>query len=888
MAMTPGTKLGPYEIQSPLGAGGMGEVYRALDTRLDRTVAVKVLASHLSSSPELKQRMEREARAISALNHPHICHLYDIGSQDGTDYLVMEFLQGETLAERLRKGALPLPEVLKIAIAIAGALTAAHRQGTVHRDLKPGTIMLTQAGAKLMDFGLAKATSPSLGVSGSSPPLLSAARTMTKASPISPLTTAGAVIGTIQYMAPEQLEGKEADARSDLFALGAVLYEMVTGNRPFAGRSQISVASAILEKEPEPITATHPLTPPVFEQVVATCLAKNPDDRFQTAHDLRLQLNWIAEGKTPTAKPAESERTKREAILAAVACVLALLLIASVIWWRASRPAERTEYFSAPLPFSARDVAVSPNGHTVVVVGRDSERKNLLWIYEPGAPQAKAIPNTEGANFPFWSPDGKSLGFFADGRLKRLDLSGGPVQTLCDAPTGRGGAWNKDGVIIFTPSGQLGFGLYRIAASGGTATQITFPDREHAEDSHRWPVFLPDGNHFLYLAMDLSGRSTLSSIYVGALNSSEKRLITQARANAAYAAPGYLLFYRDQTLFAQRFDATKLALSGEPTPFLTEIEYLPRIQRAVFASSESGVLVAQRSSGDTGASQLLWFDRKGQQVGVATKPGVYGNISLSPNGKLVAADAMDLATTNTDLWTYDLENESAKRLTFDPAIDSTPLWSPDETRLVFTSDRAKRFNLYVKNADGSQEEQLIPQEGPDRYPLDWSHDGKYVIYQRGTDLWYLTFPELASTLFLKAASAPNVARFSPDGKWLAYASNESGRWEIYVTSFPAAHGKWQVSSAGGEQPKWRSDGKELFYLAPDGKIMATPVTIGTNFDAGSPMVLFQANPREMVATSERFSYDVSKDGQRFLINTQLKSALTPMSVVMDWTAGLSK
>jgi Tol biopolymer transport system component len=349
-----------------------------------------------------------------------------------------------------------------------------------------------------------------------------------------------------------------------------------------------------------------------------------------------------------------------------------------------------------------------------------------------------------------------------------------------------------------------------------------------------------------------------------------------------------LLFYRDQTLFAQRFDAKKLELSGEPTPVLTELEYLPRIQRAVFASSDSGVLVAQRSSGDTGASQLLWFDRKGQQVGVATKPGVYGNIALSPNGKFVAADAMDLATTNTDLWIYDLENESAKRLTFDPAIDSTPLWSPDGTKLVFTSDRAQKFNLYVKNADGSQEEQLIPQEGPDRYPIDWSRDGKYVIYQRGTDLWYVTFPELTVTLFLKEASAPNVARFSPDGKWVAYASNESGRWEIYVTSFPAAHGKWQVSSAGGEQPKWRSDGKELFYLAPDGKIMATPVTIGANFGAGSPVALFQANPREMVATSERFAYDVSKDGQRFLINTQLKSALMPMSVVMDWTASLNK
>jgi serine/threonine protein kinase len=885
MTLSAGTKFGPYEIESPLGEGGMGEVYRARDVRLDRTVAIKVLVSHLSSSPELKQRMDREARAISALNHPHICHLYDIGSQDGTDYLVMEFLEGETLAERLRKGPLPLPEVLKIAIAIADALTVAHRQGIVHRDLKPGNIMLTRAGAKLMDFGLAKATSPSLGISGSSAPLLSGDRTMSEASP---LTTAGAIIGTIQYMAPEQLEGKEADSRSDLFALGAILYEMVTGNRPFGGRSQISVASAILEKEPEPITTSHPLTPPVFEQVVATCLAKNPDDRFQSAHDLKLQLKWISEGNTSVAKPSEQRRTQRESILMAVACTLVLLIIASVILWRTSRPTKQTAYFSAPLPFSARDLAVSPNGHTVAVVGRDSERKNLLWIYEPGAPQAKAIPNTEGANFPFWSPDGKSLGFFADGRLKTLDLSGGPVQTLCEAPTGRGGAWNKDGVIVFTPSGQLGFGLYRIAASGGTPTQITFPDREHAEDSHRWPVFLPDGNHFLYLAMDLSGRKVLSSIYVGALNSNEKHFITQARANAAYAPPGYLLFYRDQTLFAQRFDAKKLELSGEPTPVLTEIEYLPRIQRAVFASSESGVLVAQRSSGETGASQLLWFDRKGQQVGVATKPGIYGNISLSPNGKFVAADAMDPATTNTDLWTYDLEKENAKRLTFDPAIDSTPLWSLDSTRLVFTSDRAQKFNLYVKNADGSQEEQLIPQEGPDRYPLDWSRDGKYVIYQRGSDLWWVTFPELTATLFLKAASAPNVARFSPDSKWVAYASNESGRWEIYVTSFPAAHGKWQVSSAGGEQPKWRSDGKELFYLAPDGKIMATPVTIGANFDAGSPVALFQANPREMVATSERFAYDVSKDGQRFLINTQLKSALTPMSVVMDWAAGLNK
>jgi eukaryotic-like serine/threonine-protein kinase len=887
MSLASGTKLGPYEIQAPLGAGGMGEVYRARDVRLDRAVAIKVLASHLSSSPELKQRMEREARAISALNHPQICHLYDIGSQDGTDYLVMELVEGETLAERLRKGAMPLNEVLKIAIGITEALTVAHRQGIVHRDLKPGNIMLTRTGAKLMDFGLAKTTTPGLGVSGSNAPLLSAARTMTEASPMSPLTTAGAVIGTIQYMAPEQLEGKEADARSDLFAMGAILYEMVTGNRPFAGRSQISVASAILEKDPEPITASYPLIPTAFEQVVATCLAKNPDDRFQSAHDLKLQLKWIAEGGSFGARTSEQHRPKREGILVGLACILGIL-IASLVLWRSTRPIQQTAYYSAPLPFSARGVAVAPNGHTVAIIGRDSERKNMLWIYEPGSPQARAIPNTEGANFPFWSPDGGSLGFFADGKLKRVDLSGGPVRILCEAATGRGGAWNKDGVIVFTPIGVLGVGLYRVPASGGTPTQITFPDRARKEDSHRWAEFLPDGNHFLYLAMNLSGAKVMSSIYVSALDSNEKHFITQVEANAAYVAPGYLLFYRDRTLFAQRFDAKKFELSGEPTPILTDLQYVPRIQRAVFASTEGGVLVAQKSSADAGASQLLWFDRQGQQVGVATKPGTYGNIALSPTGKVVAAESLDVATNNTDLWTYDLENGSAKRLTFDPAIDSTPLWSPDGTRLVFTSDREQKFNLYVKNADGSQEEKLIPQDGPDRFPEDWSRDGKYVLYQRGTDLWCVTFPELTVSVFLKAASAPSVTRFSPDGKWVAYASNESGREEIYVTSFPGAHGKWQVSNAGGEQPKWRSDGKELFYLAPDGKMMAVPVTVGANFDAGTPVALFQANPREMIATSERFDYDVSKDGQRFLINTELKSGLTPMSVVVNWTAGLNK
>jgi len=887
MVLTAGTRLGPYEIVSPLGAGGMGEVYRARDIRLDRTVAIKVLVSHLSSSPELQQRMEREARAISSLNHPHICHLYDLGSQNSTDYLVMEFLEGETLAERLRKGPLPLNETLKIGIAVAEALAVAHHQGIVHRDVKPGNIMLTKGGAKLMDFGLAKSAGAGSPAGALSAPLLSAAQTMGEASPVSPLTTAGTMIGTIQYMSPEQIEGKEADARSDLFALGTVLYEMVTGARPFEGKSQISVASAILEKEPEPISAVQPLTPPAFEYIVTACLAKNPEDRFQTTHDIVLQLKWIAQSGIPALRSTEKKGNNHGRLAWLITGGLALMLIALVLWWRGSKGAEQTTYFSAPLPFAARAVAVSPNGHTVAIVGhRESQRNNVLWIYEPGSQEASSLANTEGASFPFWSPDGQSLGFFADGKLKKTSLGAGLVQTLCDASTGRGGTWNKDGIILFTPSGTLGAGLYRISASGGTPIKVTVPDETLNEDSNRWPVFLPDGIHYLYSAINLSGRRDLSSIYLGSLSSTEKRLVVKAKGNTAYAAPGYLLFYRDQTLFVQHFDTRKLQLTGEPAPLLTDVQFFPRISEAVFAASGTGLLVAQRNA-DSGSSQVLWFDRKGQQIGIALNPGIYGNIMLSPNGRAAASDTTDPASQNTDIWTYDLETRSAKRLTFDPALDSLPIWSPDGSRTVFASNRELKFDLYLKDTNGGQEEKVIPQDGPDRFPTDWSRDGKYVLYGRGPDLWFLMFPELRATQFLKAASTLKSGRFSPDGKWVAYSSNESGRWEIYVTSFPEAHGKWQVSNTGGDQPRWRGDGRELFYLSSDSKIMSVPVKTGSNFDAGTPTALFQANPREMIATSELFSYDVSNDGQKFLINTQLKTEMTPMSVVLNWSAKLN-
>jgi Tol biopolymer transport system component len=860
----------------------MGEVYRARDMRLQRAVAIKILPQQLSNDPVRKQRFEREAKTISSLNHPHICTLHDVGSQDGVDYLVMECVEGESLAKRLEKGPLPLEQVLKYGAQIADALDKAHRAGIVHRDLKPGNIMLTGTGAKLLDFGLAK---PSAAVSG---------MTLTAATQTTPVTQEGTVVGTFQYMSPEQVEGKELDGRSDIFSLGAVLYEMVTGKRAFEGKSQLNVASTILEKDPAPIMTIKPMTPPALDHAIRRCLAKDPEERWQTARDVALELKCTSESASQSAAVSRiTGPTKSPKFLAWLAYgALAAVLLMCVLWLRRPRPLEQTMHFSAPFGFAARDMAVAPNGHTVAVVGSDeSGKKTQLWLYEVGSQRARGIADTTGASFPFWSPDEKFLGFFAAGKLKKLNIADGTVQTLCDAPSGRGGSWNRDGVIIFTPTGQLDEGLYRISASGGTPTGFSFPDKGRGESSHRWPVFLPDGKHFLYLAFNVSlqdAQGRADSIFVGALDSAEKKFVTKAPANAGYAAPGYLLYFRDNMLFAQRFDANKFELTGEATPVLNDIQFLPRIGRAVFAASGNGLLVAQSSSG-VSLSQLVWSDRKGDELSVVGKPDVYANVSLAPDGKSLALDKTDIAEGNPDVWIYGLERGSTKRLTFNPAIDAMPVWSPDEKRLIFSSSRQQSFDLYLKNADGAAEEKLIEHSDVDKFPCDWSHDGQHLLYVRGPDLWVLSFPEMKSSPFLKAPSTLKNAQFSPDGKWVAYASNESGKWEIYATSFPEAKGKWQVSSGGGEQPRWRSDGKELFYLSPEGKIMAAPVRTGANFDVGAPVALFQANPRELVATSEHFVYDVSKDGQRFLINTQVKNPDTrPMSVVLNWDAELKK
>ena len=887
MPLLPGTKLGPYEIVGPLGAGGMGEVYRAKDTRLDRTVAIKILPALLSADPTRKTRFEREAKTVSALNHPHICSLFDVGSQDGVEYLVMECIEGESLAQRLERGAVPTEQVLKIGAEIADALSVAHRSGVVHRDIKPANIMLTKSGSKLLDFGLARPAAAGATLA-----------TLTASVPFqtSPVTEEGTIVGTFPYMSPEQVEGKELDARSDIFSLGAVLYEMLTGQRAFKGKSQLSVASAILEKEVTPIESLKPLTPPALEHTIQKCLAKDPDDRWQTGRDLAGELKWIAEGGTgraaqisggaAKADPAWQHST-RNILGWVVAAALGACLIAAAIWSRRPEPSVQTMYFAATFPSAARGLAVAPNGHTVAVAAyKEDERVDILWLYEVGAKLAKALPGSEGASFPFWSPDGKSIGFFADGKLKRIDVEGGPAQALCDAPTGRGGSWNQDGKIIFTPSGELGVLIHMVPASGGTPVPISALDPKLDGASHRWPMFLPDGKHYLFMTFNIRTQFGESAVYVGELGTPDKKFLLKVEANAAYAEPGYLLFYRDGTLFAQHFDANKLELSGEAHAILTDVQNLPRLGRAAYAASNGQVLVAQTGTGAS-LSRLEWFDRKGSEIGSVGPPDVYANVALSPDGKEVATDRTDETNQNTDVWIYDVQGNGRKRMTFDPAIDATPVWSPDGKQLVFATGRNQVFDLYLRNTDGTQEEKPVEQEAEhDKYSTAWSPDGKYILYLRGPEVWSLNLPEAKRQLFLKSSASVKNAQFSPDGKWVAYDSNESGRWEVFVTSFPDAKGKWQISTGGGRQPRWRGDGKELFYLAPDAKLMAVPITSGVNFQAGPPLALFQANPRELLATSEIAVYDVSKDGQRFLINTQVNTdAVRPMSVILNWDAG---
>jgi len=862
---------------------------------------VKVLAGHLSSSPELKQRMEREARAISSLNHPHICHLYDIGSHNGTDFLVMEFLEGETLAEKLRKGPLPLPEVYKIGIAVAEALAAAHKHGIVHRDLKPGNIMLTAGGAKLMDFGLAKplGLQPSGAGSGSAPPLFTAAATLSGPSPLSPLTTAGSIVGTIQYMSPEQIEGKEADARSDIFAFGAVLYEMVAGKRPFSGKSQISLASSILESDPGPVSSIKPQTPPAFDHVVKTCLQKNPEDRYLAAHDIKLELQFIARDKSLAAPapepaptpPAVSHKRERIVWVASLALAIVLGALAGVFLLHRSVPLHSIRTVIDPpekttlnlTGDSAGPPVLSPDGASVAFAATGADGKIALWVRPVNSLEARQLAGTENAVFPFWSPDSRSLGFFADSKLKTIDLDGSSTQVMGDAPFGRGGAWGVGGVILFSPQTQSP--LMRVSTNGGTPAAVTKIDSSQ-HTSHRWPFFLPDGKHFLYSAIHHDpGKAANNAIYYASLDGRENRQLFHCQSNAVYGS-GYLLFARGGQLMAQAFDPANGALSGEPQIVAKGVVGDASTWHMDASASDDGLLIF--ASGGTGDWQLLWMDRGSKQIStVADKLSNLQQARIAPQGDRIA---LQIDTGVNDIWVLDVARGIRTRLTFGPVSNAYPVWSPDGKWIVYTADRNGRSNLMRKPSDGGGAEELLLTDDQITLASDWSRDGKYLLYSRGqfgnTEIWALPL-EGERKPWLVVPRAPNgfafLGRLSPDGHWLAYMSSESGAPEVYVAPFRGGQGKWQVSANGGIQPHWSRDGKELYYMDNAYNLFAVPVK-----DTGGALQFGAAQQLVSNWSAPQVFYDVTPDGKKILLDRISQQVSQSVTVVSNFTAGLKK
>ena len=889
MPLTSGARLGPYEIQSPLGAGGMGEVYRARDTRLDRTVAIKILPAHLSSDPVRKQRFEREAKTISSLNHPNICTLHDVGHQDGVDYLVMECVEGETLAKRLEKGPLPLDQVLKFGAQIADGLDKAHRSGVVHRDLKPGNIMLTPTGAKLLDFGLAK---PAV-------PLTTGGTLTTVAMQTTPVTQEGTIVGTFQYISPEQIEGKELDGRSDIFSLGAVLYEMLTGKRAFEGKSQLGVASAILEKEPAPISSAKPMTPPTLDHAIRRCLAKDPEERWQTARDVAIELKWITEGGSQAGVPAPPlarNGNRQGLLLAALILAVAVALGMGILYTRRGQPEARVaRAYIKPMPNSsfvfsgtAAGFALSPDGHLLAYVATTPEGKSVLWVRPIDSLQAQPLAGTEGATYPFWSPDNRFIGFFAGGKLKKIESSGGPPFTICDASDGRGGTWNQEGDILLTPA--VNTTIFRVSASGGPLTPVTTLDASKNETTNRWPYFLPDGRHFLYWSGSVfAPRETLAnSVMLGSLDSKETKLLVHSHTNGIYAS-GQILFMSQYTLMAQPFDARSLQLTGDAVPIADPVQEGRSVAKGVFSASADGLLTYVE--GASGADrQLLWFDRNGKQAGAVPGSDAFAGVRISPDGKRIT---YYLDSAGYDVWSYDLTRGVKTALTFGSGSgqgNTYPVWSPDGRRIIYSSYHNGQYGLYLKASDGSgTEEALLEAVNRIRFPTDWSPDGKLLTYiegaQGGWAIWMLPLDgERKPYLFHQSQFAEREASFSPDGKWVAYCSNESGDYKVYVVPFAGPGGKWQVSPGGGCGPRWRRDGKELFYLSSDSKMMAAEVKAsGSSFVVGTIHALFATRPYGVFGR-----FDVSADGQRFAIPYEAGQPNAAITLVFNWPGALKR
>jgi Tol biopolymer transport system component len=868
----------------------MGEVYRANDTRLERTVAIKVLPQHLSSSPEVRQRFEREAKTISQLSHPHICALYDVGQEGEMEYLVMEYLEGETLTDRLARGPLPTEQLLRYGIEMADALDKAHRQGIVHRDLKPGNVMITKSGVKLLDFGLAKAMAPAAH-QGS----LTALPTQQN------LTQEGTILGTFQYMAPEQLEGKEADPRTDIFALGAVLYEMASGRKAFEGKSQASLISSILTVDPPSISTLRPMCPPALDRVVRISLAKDPDDRWQSAHDVAAELKWIAEGsQAGVAAPAAviARRRGRERLVWLAFGVASLLAIGFAVAFlqrgRGASPLIRFEIApsgNAPYatgPGTDLSPAVSPDGRLLAFVGEDSRRRDFVWVRPLEGIVARPLPGTEDAAYPFWSPDSRSIAFFADKKLKRVDAEGGPVQIVCDASDGRGGTWSREGVILFSPS--VTSPIHRVPASGGVPAAVLGLDTAHGEDGQRWPQFLPDGRHFLYfsyLGANPESRNQNGGIRVGALDSKETKAVVPQASNPVYAEPGLLLFFRDGNLLAQRFDAKSLKTAGEAVPVAENVAYV-EARKFAFFSASAGVLAYARAAAFQ--SHLLWLDRQGRQVGSVGEPGDYSDPRLSSDGRKLALTAAD-AAAHRNIWIYDLSRGARTIFRQEASGDSSAVWSPDGSRIAFASERGGAARLYLRPVGGSGSEEPLLKTTDAEVPLDWSRDGRFLAYMApggptSWDVWILQLQgDRKPRPFLQTAADERNAAFSPDGKWIAYVSVESGKSDVYVVPFPGPGERIAVSTVGGRDPKWRGDGKELFYIAEGGKMMAVPIKVEATLEPGLPVALFETRTRNQAG----WRYDVTPDGQRFLVITKVQEQeALPMTIVVNWKAALKK
>jgi serine/threonine protein kinase len=878
MRLTAGTRLGPYEILSAIGSGGMGEVYKARDVRLDRRVAIKVLSTNIATDPDLRQRFEREARAIASLNHPHICTLHDIGHEDGVDFLVMEYLDGETLADRLQKGALPLDLGLQYALQIADALDRAHREGIVHRDLKPGNIMLVNSGAKLLDFGLAKITGPA-----------SAGMNLSMLPTTPPVTVQGTILGTLQYMAPEQLEGHEADARTDIFAFGAVLYELLAGRKAFDGKTQASLISSIMSSHPPPPSSVQKVVPANLDRLIERCLVKDPEQRWQSVRDIKIQLAWVAE-ESPPSEPVTAQRRLHGRIAWAIAglTLAALLGIVAVLVMRVPTaaiepsqfvltPPETTHFVSAPYSQS-----ISPDGRQVAFVARAADGRSLVWIRPIDSLVARPLPGTDEPEGPFWSPDGRAVGFFAQSKLKRIDAAGGPVQTLADAPLPLGGTWNRDGVIVF--GAGLATPLLRIPAGGGSPAPATNTNISASEKVHANPFFLPDSRHFLFAAMHGPNEG---SVYVGSLDSTDaKPLSIRTTLPIAYSLPGYLLFARGSTLMAQPFDVAQLSTTGDAVPIA---EAGSKSSAVGFTASERGTLIYRSSS--AAQTQLVWVDRTGRQTGVAAPPGLYGNVALSPDDKRLAFERT--GPTGNDVWLMELQRRITSRFTFQPPNNNVPVWSPDGRIVAFASSRNGGLDIYQRpsNASGTDEPLLKLNAPPIMFPSDWSSDGRFLAYYRtdpktGLDSWVLPLDgDRKPFPLLHAEFNESQPQFSPDGRWVAYVSDETDTPQIYVQSFPMLTGKWQISTDGGTQPRWRHDGKELFYLALDRKLTAVTVMSGATFEADTPRVMFETT---LPIGAFRQEYLVSSDGQRFLLNAPLETTTSPMTVVLNWPALLLK